>query len=42
MGKVDEEDEAEKDKDCGTNEGYVVAPEHEERVRDEERGSDQD
>lgn len=36
--EVDEEHESQKDEDCGADHGNVVAPEHEEAVRDEERG----
>ncbi len=39
--EVDEEDEAEEDEDGSTDHRDVVAPEHEEAVRDEERHDDQ-
>lgn len=40
--EVDEENEAEEDEYRGTNEGDIVAPEHEKAVRDEEGYGDQD
>lgn len=40
--EVDEKDETEEDKDGGADHGYVVAPDHEEAIRNEERNHDQD
>ena len=40
MSKVDEQDEAKKDKYRGSKHGDVIAPEHEEAVWDKERDSD--
>lgn len=41
MGKVYEEDKTEEDEQCGADEGYVVAPDHEEAVGDEEGCNDE-
>lgn len=42
VGEVDEEDEAEEDKEGGADEGDIVAPEDEEAVWDEEGGGHED
>lgn len=40
MCEVDEEDEAEEYEYCGADKGYVISPEDEKAVRDEEGGHD--
>ena len=42
MCEVDEEDESEEDEDGRADHGDVVAPEHEETIRNEERDNDED
>lgn len=42
VSKVHEEDESEDDEECGADEGEVVAPKDEERVRNSERDGDED
>ena len=40
MRKINQEDETEEDKECCSNEGNVITPEHKKFVGNEERGDD--
>lgn len=42
MGEVDEKDETEEDEDRSSNEGYIIAPEHEKAVGNEEADGDEE
>lgn len=41
MCQVDQEDQSEKEEECGSNEGNIVAPDEEETFRNEERQDDE-